>query len=481
MAIDEFSLSSEAKRIIEAAGYKLYGSMDAQIQEWYQWYTTSYDGFYKVPYIVRVGNEIQHKSRPRYSLKPAKRVCREYASLILTEDTEIAAEAPNANQWLQGYLSANNFWPNGQNLIERAFAIGTGGWFLDFDIRDAAEDSRIRAQRYDARMIKPLSWDVEGITECATADRITHKGKPVERLVLYVLDQDTGTYHLRTHLVQDGKELTPEALGYIADFDTRSHYKPFGIVTPGIDNTVADFSPYGMSIFADAVDSIKAVDLAFDSLFREVDLTQVKIFMDEALVDVDTQSGKAIPLTETDQQTFRMIEGQNANHLIDIFSPNIRTEPLRQALNVALAELGEACGFGQNYFTLDKAGGLKTATEVVADNGALMRNVKKHENVVRGAIQDVMSALLDNARIHCAASTETEPGSKVSIEQDFGPISVKFDDSVITDTQTAKNQMLAEIAAGVRPKWHFLVEFDGKSKEEALAELPQEAIIDPGF
>lgn len=446
--------------------------MDSNIQDWYQWYTTSVDEFYKVPYVFKSGDTVKRSTRPRYSLKPAKRVCREYASLILTEDTEISAEKPKANAWLQDYLAANSFWPSGQNLIERAFAIGTGGWVLDYDIRDDAQDSKVRIQRNDARMLKPLSWDVEGITECAIADRITHKGKPIERLALYVMDQETGTYHIKMHLIKENTEIAPESLGYISDFDTKSTRKPFGIVKPGIDNTLADFSPYGMSIFADAVDSIKAVDMAFDSLFQEVNLTQVKIFMSEELIDIDRENGKAIPLTKADMQTFRMMDSQSVNKMIDIFSPNIRTEPLKQALNIALAELGEACGFGQNYFTLDKTGGLKTATEVVADNGALMRNVKKHENVVRTAIQDVMGALLDAARIHCGAE----------IEEDFGAIDVKFDDSVITDTQTAKTQMLAEIAAGVRPKWHFLHEFEGLSEEEAMAQIPDDiSPIDMGF
>ncbi len=470
MTLEEFSLSSKAKEIIKDAGYELYTTMDTHIQEWYSWYTTSNDDFYKVDYVVKAGDTESKKSRDRYSLKPAKRVCREYASLILTEDTEISVDTSKANAWLQDYLSRNSFWPSGQNLIERAFAIGTGAWVLDYDIKQNAAESKVRIQRHDARMLKPLSWDVEGISECAIADRITHKGKSIERLALYVLDE--GTYHVKMHLIKDNAEITPEELGYISDFDTQSPRKPFGIVIPGIDNTLADFSPYGMSIFADAVDAIKAVDLAFDSLYQEVDLTQVKIFASEEMLDIDVRNGKAIPLSKQDMQTYRMMEGQNASRFIDIFSPNIRTDPLKQALNIALAELGEECGFGQNYFTLDKAGGLKTATEVVADNGALMRNVKKHENVVRTAIQDVMGALLDTARIHCDAD----------IEQDFGAVSVKFDDSVITDTQTAKNQMLAEIAAGVLPKWKYAETWYGMTEEQAKAELPQqEQAFDPGF
>lgn len=469
MAIDEFEMSAEAKQAIADAGYGIYGGMDALIKTWNAWYEAS-DDFYTDHYYARNNDgESIKKPRPRYTLHPAKRVCREYASLMLTEDTKVSVEGKEANAWLQAYLAENNFWPNGQNLVERAFSVGTGSWVLDFDIKDADEDSRIRMQRYDARGFKPLSYDAEGITECAVATRMSCKGKQVERLTLYVIEG--GTYHVKTMLFSKGERLTPEDYGYMSDFDTRSARKPFGVVRPAIENTAADLCPYGMSIFADALSAIKAVDLAFDSLFQEVDLTAVKVFMDEELIDVRSQDGKLVPLSRTDQQVFRAVDGANASKKIDVFSPDIRTAQLKDALDIALAELGEICGFGQNYFTLDKAGGLKTATEVVAENGALMRNVRKHENILRGAVQDVVSALLENARIHCGAQ----------IEESFGAVSVEFDDSVITDTQTAKAQMLAEIAAGVVPKWMYLKEYMGMSEEEAKAALPQEPALELGF
>ena len=82
----------------------------------------------------------------------------------------------------------------------------------------------------------------------------------------------------------------------------------------------------------------------------------------------------------------------------------------------------------------------------------------------------MVGALLDNHRIHLGAE----------IEEDFGAVSVMFDDSVITDTQSEKETMMAEIAAGVVPKWMYLVEFYGKSEDEARALLP-EATFDPGY
>jgi len=41
--------------------------------------------------------------------------------------------------------------------------------------------------------------------------------------------------------------------------------------------------------------------------------------------------------------------------------------------------------------------------------------------------------------------------------------------------------MLAEIAAGVVPKWMYLSTFYGKSEDEARLLMPEQSVIDLGF
>ena len=236
---------------------------------------------------------------------------------------------------------------------------------------------------------------------------------------------------------------------------------PFGIVRPGIENTVEDLSPYGMSIFADAIDAIKAVDLSYDALFNEVELTETMIFMSDEMLDVRDSKGKRVPVPRTPKQRrFRKIAGQDLKDFYQVASPDIRTGPLKEAFDVALSELGDICGFGQNYFTLTKTGGLKTATEVSADNSALMRNIRKHEHAVEQAVIDVMRASIAIADAHCGQSLG-----------DPGKISVNFDDSIITDTTSAKQMALAEIAALDIPelKAKYLADWCGFAEKDAEA------------
>jgi len=456
-SIDQFSIPECVRRELKQDGYVPDSSMSGLIEEWWEWYTCARDDFYKVPYTTTGGRK---RKRPRWTLHPARRVCREWASLLLNEDTGISVEAPKANEWLQSWLDSSEFWLSGQGLVERAFALGTGAWALWFDVGE--DGAAVKARAYDARMTVPLSWDVDGVTECAFVTRATVGGKRVHQLQEHVLD--AGRYVIRTKVFDnEGHRIDAASLGVIDELPTYSAFPTFGIVRPAIENVRADCSPYGQSVFADAVDAVQAVDLAWDSIFQEVKLTGAMVFMDDALIDVrDGESGKTpVPRGDGDQ-VFRMVNGNGIQSFYEVYSPEIRVAPLKESLQVALAELGDQCGFGQDYFKLDKHGGIRTATEVSSDNSALMRSIHKHEVVLRGAIQGIVSGLLACARTVCGEA----------VEEDFGAVSVAFDDSIITDTATDKAQLLAEIAAGVADKWEYRERFYGEDEETARANVP---------
>lgn len=453
LAKSEFKIPDQIVRYIKRAGYRIDTAMAPHINEWWNWYTCS-DAWYELEYRKP---DDSTGTRRRLSLHPHRRACREWASMLLNEDTGISVNKSKANEWLQTYLEEHGFWPTGQQLIEKAWALGTGAWALRFDIGASETNSKVLVRCYDARMVVPLSWTPDGVTECAFVTEVSIEGKRAHQLCMHVVEE--GRYVIKTAMFQGNRELVPEEHGALSSFDTKCATPTFALVRPAIENTAADLSPYGMSVFADALDAAKSVDLAYDALFQEIELTEAIVFLDESMIDLRDDHGKAVPVAMGDgDRKFRKLEGQDGKNLYEVYSPAIRTEPIRSALDVALAEFGDLAGFGQNYFTLDKSGGLKTATEVSADNSALMRNIRKHENSIRRSLQTITGSLLTCARIHCGAK----------IEENFGPIEVSFDDSIIVDTQAEKNMMLAEIAAGVVPAWKYMATFFDMSDEEAI-------------
>lgn len=107
---------------------------------------------------------------------------------------------------------------------------------------------------------------------------------------------------------EDGNIVEPA--GVCAEYDTGCAFPTFSIVRPAVDNTRVDMSPYGQSVFADAIDAIQAVDVAFDSLINEVDVSKMRVFLSDVLFDKETSgSGKkvTIPFGKNHCTVFRKV------------------------------------------------------------------------------------------------------------------------------------------------------------------------------
>lgn len=230
---------------------------------------------------------------------------------------------------------------------------------------------------------------------------------------------------------QAGNAVEPEGVAGIVD--TGCPYPTFAVVKPAVTNTRVDMSPYGQSVFADAIDAVQAVDLTFDALINEVDIAKMRAFLSDVMFDVqDDGSGKrvSIPFGKGDCTVFRKV--MSTEDTITEFAPALRTESQADAFRIALQMLGDLCGLGLTYFDFDNSGYVKTATEVSSDNSALMRNIRRHENALEGALVGISRAAMQCAR-----------GFGESIP-DEGQVRVAFDDSIVTDTAAEKAQDMAE-------------------------------------
>lgn len=72
---------------------------------------------------------------------------------------------------------------------------------------------------------------------------------------------------------------------------------------PPITDTRVDMSSYGQSVFADVVDAVRAVDLTFDALANEIDVSKMRMFLSDVMFDKKQDAkGRRIstPLGESD-------------------------------------------------------------------------------------------------------------------------------------------------------------------------------------
>lgn len=384
---DEYWVPEHVRAWLRSLGFSLpLEDMEPHIRAWDRW-MRALGNFYDYRDTDGVGRVYEVHRR---SIHPAMRVCREWGSLLLNDRTQVACEEQACTDWLAAWMARTGFLASAQERVVRAFGLGTGAWALWVD----AGAGEVRVRRYDARMVVPLTWDEEGVTECAFVTRAFWRGKAVDQVQLHLkggagllasssfgsstsafasagssrmadAGAEDGTYRILTACFdRDGNRVEPE--GVCPVYNTGSTWPTFAIVKPAIDNTRVDMSPYGQSVFANAVDAIQAVDLCYDAMMSEIDNGKMRVFLSDVMFDVD-RGGKggrvSIPFGKGDCTVFRKV--MSTEDTIQEFAPALRTEAQARAYRVALQTLGDLCGFGINYFDLENVGYVKTATFVV--------------------------------------------------------------------------------------------------------------------
>lgn len=440
---------THVREYLEGLGFSLpLDDMEPHIREWDDWLAAR-GGFYDYRDTDGVGRVYEVHRR---SLRPAMRVCREWGSLLLNEQVKVVCEDQGASDWLDSFFKTTNFFPNAQATVVRAFGLGTGAFALWVDLGER----RVRVRHYDARMVIPLTWDEDGVCECAFVTRVFYRGKGIDQLQMH-LRGDGGTYRIATVCFDDkGNEIAPA--GVVPEYDTGSSLPTFTLVKPAIANTRVDMSPYGQSVFADAVDALQAVDLTFDALINEVDVAKMRVFLSDVMFDRATdEEGRRVPIPfgKGDCTVFRKV--MSTEDVIQEFAPALRTDSQADAFRISLQMLGDLCGLGITYFDFDNSGYVKTATEVASDNSALLRNIRRHENALEGALVGIGRAAMAVSR----GLGESVP--------DEGDMHVMFDDSIITDTAAEKEQDLREVSAGLMDAWEYRCKWYGEDEETAKA------------
>ena len=416
-----------------------------QISEWLQWYQGKVSKFHSYSQY----NGKKKVRRERATLGMAKKVCEDWANLLLNEKVEFSVSEDCLTARAREILQENNFRVKGNRLIELAFALGTGA-FVEY-----VENGRVGIDYIRADMIYPLSWNNGEITQCAFGSVKVIGNTECLYLQLHVLED--GFYVIKNRLFdRKNRQPLPLPKNVMPDFYTNSDTPLFQIVTPNITNSLNLDSPMGISVFANAVDVLKGVDLVYDSYQNEFRLGKKRIVVPVGMAQLNSEETGFAPVFDDNDTEFYAFTDKNITDLKEI-NMEIRagehTEGLRQNLNL----LSDLCGLGSERYTYDRSG-VKTATEVISEESALYQNLKKHEIILNKAICDLVRAVL---------FLDTGKAQAVDVKVDF-------DDSIIHDTASEFEQNLKLVAAGLMMPYEFRMWWFNESERQAMDKLSSE-------
>lgn len=420
----------------------------AHILEWLEWYQGEVEKFHK----YKVFNGTTIKEENRFRLGMAKKVAEDWANLILNE--KVSIKAGEYEKRLNEILEDNNFRVRGNQLIELAYALGTGA-LVEYKVNDKIVIDYVRAD-----MIRPLSWDNGRITECAFGSYRTKGGKEIIYLQIHRKGrteegENENTYYLENKYVDvnGGEELeAPEEVLPIVD--TGSEEALFQIITPNICNNIELESPMGISVFANAIDQLKGCDLVYDSYISEFVLGKKRILVPISQAKMELQkTGVAAPVFDPNDTVYFQMPADRTddNKPIEI-DMKIRAQEHELGIQRSLDLCSFKCGLGVGRYQFNSSG-VKTATEVISDKSDLYQNLKKNEIPVRAAVLGMVRAIafLDGRR-------------KVEA-------TVDFDDSIIEDSNATIDRNIKLEQAGLRSKMTAIMEINKCSEADAEKEL----------
>lgn len=406
------------KKILKDLGYTpIPDGLAMPVDLWKSWYEGKVDSFHE----YRQYNGKRVLRRTRKSLCMAKRICEDWADLLLNEKLEITLSSDDAQKKLEKVFCDNNFKVSANRLVEMAFALGTGA-FVEHKTKDGVLIDYVKAD-----MIYPLSFSNGIISECAFASRMMLYGEMHTYLNIHVLEN--GEYVVKNLLIcERTKKCAPLPYGIADEFHTKSDIPLFQILTPNIANNISIDSPLGISVFANAIDVLEGIDLVYDSYQNEYRLGKKRIVVPLSMAKIEMeQQGEILPVFDDNDTEFYAFSGADPDSFsINEINMEIRATSHEIGLQRNIDLLSDLCGFGSGKYNY-QTGQIKTATQIVSEQSDLFRNLKKHEILVEQVIKNLVRATLYLL------------GENADVE-----IYVNFDDSIIEDTETISERALAE-------------------------------------
>lgn len=436
---------------------------------WKSWY----EGEVKSFHMYKVFNGQKQVQCRRYTMGMAKKVSEDWANLLMNEKVKITLEGKAEQEFFDSVCKENNFLVKASEMQEAKSAMGTVayvprivGAMVNPETGFVSGNAEsIKLDYCTAENIFPLSWENGRVKECAFSTSFTAQNEKYLYLQIHRLN-DKKEYIIENVLYRDQNgNLSDVEASTVPGFEnippvvrTGSSKRQFVIDRLNIANNVDISLPMGISAYANAIDQLKGVDIAYDSYVNEFVLGKKRIMVKpEATKDIDGE-----PAFDPNDTVYYVLPEDSQNgSVIDQVDMTLRTAEHNAGLQDMLNALSSKCGFGENHYKFDN-GNISTATQVISENSSMFRTIKKHEIVLENVLIELCRIILRLGNTYMGA------GLNEDVE-----ISIDFDDSIIEDKATDFSRDMQMVSAGIMNDWEFRAKWMNEDPATAKKSLPK--------
>lgn len=449
------------EKLAEHKDISMNEEMYQQIDVWKALYKGYHEPWHKLKYNTLDGQ----KTRKMDTLNMAKTVSAEMASLVFNEKCEISISEKPVSEFIDEVFKRNKFNKKFQDYLEYSFAHG------GMVIKPYVDDDKMLLSYVTADCFIPLSWRNETISEAVFLSEFRKGDKKYTHLEWHLWEKDVYIIKNEVYESQHGDDLGIKVSleqffpGLEEEVRITGLKKPiFVYFKPNTANNVDTQSPLGISIYANALDTMKAIDTAFDSFHREFRLGKKRIIVPAHMVKtvIDPQSGEASRYFDTTDETYEAFNtgSMDDDKIVDI-SVELRVDEHVAAINALLNLFAMQTGFSPGSFTFDGQS-MKTATEVVSEQSKTFKSKQSHEIIIEAGLQELIDSIVAIAQLYGLFSTSNEY-----------EVTIAFDDSIAEDKGAEIDKQIKLVTNGLTSRKRAIIKILGVTEEEAL-EILQE-------
>ena len=394
-----------------------------------------------------------------HSLRLPGAIAGEFARLVTVEseiDVTGSARADFLKQELEPFLD------NLRNYVELGCALG-GAVFKPY-----VSDNGITIDIVQGDCFYPIAFDSSNrMTGAIFIEQLKRKNKILTRAEYH--NYSSGVHTIKNRAFSSNSSY---ALGSEIELSSVPEWAQIapGVSIQNVDrplfayfkvpsaNKTDRHSPLGVSVYAEAAQTIKDADEQYGRFIWEFEGGELAVDVDEELFKHSESEGVKLPKRQE-----RLYRRRSAYHgagseksFYEVFSPTLRDESLVHGLDVILKRIEFQCGLA--YGTISDPQNVdKTATEIIYSKQRSYATVKDIQKALQAAIDDLIYSMDKLTSLYKLA-----PQGSYQVVYDW-------DDSIVNDPAQRKQMFWQYVTAGKFPFWKFLVEFEGYAEDEAKA------------
>lgn len=249
----------------------------------------------------------------------------------------------------------------------------------------------------------------------------------------------------------------------------------FGVLKMPNANNIDVDSPLSLPIFADAIQELKDLDIAYSRNAKEIIDSKRTVLLDsDRLLPTGGKVANTAMAFERQKDLMGLpdyvknVFGDGQSDFYQEINPSLQTDTRLTGINALLSQIGYKIGFSNGYFVFNEKTGFATATQVESEQARTIQFIEDIRTRIKACLYDVIYAC--NAFGDYTLDSHLYPAEEflesIYTDESQRKIHIHFG-SIYSNFAEDRSRAYQLTLGNFYPKEYYLHMYEGLSEEEA--------------